>query len=59
MIRISGATTIAWLTICRIEPSAPSGRRAKMPTVMKPSWATEEKPAISRTSSWVKAITEP
>ena len=38
----SGATTRPWLTICRTAPSAPSGRRAKMPAVMKPSWATEE-----------------
>ena len=38
----SGATTRPWLTICRIAPSAPSARRAKIPAVMKPSCATEE-----------------
>ena len=35
-------TTIAWLTICSTAPSAPSGRRLKIPRVMKPSWATDE-----------------
>ena len=37
-----GATTRPWLTICRIAPSEPSARRAKIPAVMKPSCATEE-----------------
>ena len=41
-IRISGATTSPWLTICSSAPSIPSGRRAKIPAVMKPSCATDE-----------------
>ena len=40
--RSSSATTRPWLTICRIAPSEPSARRAKIPAVMKPSWATDE-----------------
>ena len=38
----AGATTRPWLTACRIAPCAPSGRREKIPSVMKPSWATDE-----------------
>ena len=42
MITNIGATTSPWLTICRIAPSEPSAESAKIPAVMKPSWATEE-----------------
>ena len=42
MITNMAATTSPWLTICSTAPSAPSGRRLKIPRVMKPSWATEE-----------------
>ena len=38
----AGATTSPWLTACRIAPCAPSGRSAKIPSTMKPSWATDE-----------------
>ena len=38
----SGATTSPWLTICSSAPCAPSGRSEKIPSVMKPSWATDE-----------------
>ena len=38
----SGAVTRPWLTICRIAPWAPSGRSEKIPSTMKPSWATDE-----------------
>ena len=55
----SGATTIAWLTICSSAPWAPCEFSAKIPSVMKPSCATEEYPAISRTSVCVKACIEP
>ena len=41
-ISISGTITRPWLTVCSSAPSAPSRRRAKMPSVMKPSWATDE-----------------
>ena len=37
-----GATTRPWLTDWRIAPWAPSGRRAKIPSMMKPSCATDE-----------------
>ena len=59
MMKNSGATTRPWLTICSSAPWAPWGFSAKIPSVMKPSCATEEKPAIRRTSVCVKAITEP
>ena len=58
-MRISGTTTSPWLTICSTAPCAPRPLRAKIPSVMKPSCATEEYPAIRRTLVWVKAITEP
>ena len=38
----SGATTSPWLTICSSAPWAPCGFSAKIPSVMKPSCATEE-----------------
>ena len=38
----SGAVTRAWLTICSSAPWPPSGRSEKMPSTMKPSWATLE-----------------
>ena len=38
----SGATTMPWLTICRTAPCADCGASAKIPNVMKPSWATDE-----------------
>ena len=38
----SGATTSPWLTICSSAPCAPCGFSAKIPSVMKPSCATEE-----------------
>jgi hypothetical protein len=42
MMKNSGATTSPWLTICRSAPWAPSGRREKIPSVMKPSCAIDE-----------------
>ena len=38
----AGATTRPWLTACRTAPCAPCALSAKMPSVMKPSWATDE-----------------
>ena len=58
-MRNTGATTSPWLTICSTAPSAPSGRSEKIPSVMKPSCATDENPAIRRTLVCVNAITEP
>ena len=55
----SGATTRPWLTICSSAPCAPCGFSEKMPSVMKPSCAIDEYPAISRASVCVKATTEP
>ena len=31
-----------WLICCRIEPEIPAGFSAKMPSVQKPRWLTEE-----------------
>ncbi len=31
-----------WLTICNTAPDMPSDVKAKMPSTMKPRWATEE-----------------
>ena len=42
MMKNSGATTSPWLTICSSAPCAPCGFSAKIPSVMKPSWATDE-----------------
>ena len=43
MMKNSGATTRPWLTICSSAPWAPAScPRAKIPSVMKPSWAIEE-----------------
>ncbi len=38
----AGAVTSPWLTICSSAPCAPWGRSEKIPSVMKPSWATLE-----------------
>ncbi len=38
----AGAVTRPWLTIWMIAPCAPWGRSEKIPSVMKPSWATLE-----------------
>jgi hypothetical protein len=42
MTRNSGATTSPWQMICISAPWAPLGSNEKIPSVMKPSWATEE-----------------
>ena len=55
----AGATTRPWLKACRIAPWAPCEFSAKIPSTMKPSWATDEYPRISRTCVVVKAIAEP
>ena len=54
----SGATTSPWLTICSSAPWAPWGFSAKIPSVMNPSCATEEYPAIRRASVWLKATAQ-
>ena len=59
MMKKSGATTSPWLTIWRTAPCAPSSRSAKIPSVMKPSWAIDEYPTTSVAEFCVNAITEP
>ena len=58
-MKSSGATTSPWLIICSSAPCAPCGSSAKMPSVMKPSCATEEYPTIRRASVCVNATTDP
>ena len=55
----SGTVTSPWLTICSSAPCTPCSFRAKIPSVMKPIWATEEKPSTSRVFVELNAITEP
>ena len=55
----AGATTRPWLTDCSSAPCAPWSVSEKIPSVMKPSWATDEYPRISRVSVVVNAIAEP
>ncbi len=55
----SGTVTRPWLTICSSAPCTPSWLRAKIPSVMKPIWATEENATTRRASGVVNAIAEP
>src|ERR1019366_2275513 len=41
-IKNSAPVEMPWLICCSTEPLSPSGLRAKMPSVQKPRWLTEE-----------------
>ncbi len=58
-IRKSATVTTPWLTICSSAPCAPRASREKIPSVMKPSWATDEYPRIRRTFVVVNAMIDP
>ncbi len=56
----SGTVTSAWLTICKQRAlHARSWFSAKIPSVMKPICATDEKPTTRRAFVVENAITEP
>ena len=42
MIRNSAPATMPWFTIWNTAPCAPRSSKAKIPSVMKPSWAIDE-----------------
>ena len=60
MMKNSGTTTSPCWSICSSAPCAPAASpSAKIPSVMKPSCATDEYPRISRAFVCVNACAEP